>query len=175
VPFEAVDAPLDEEAAKAELQGLGAAALAEALAERKALSVAAGPEALVLGSDQTLEREDGSILGKASSPGELSEQLRSLRGRTHRLHSAAAVAELDRRLWRGAETVALRMRDFSDDFLSAYVEREYETVRWSVGGYHVEGVGAQLFEVIEGSHFALLGLPLLPLLGFLRSRGVLAS
>lgn len=175
VPFQAVEVPFDEAEMKRQLAEADAPSLAAALAEGKALSVAAGPEDLVLGSDQTLERDDGSILHKAGSREELAEQLRSLRGSMHRLHSAAVVAERGQVVWRATDTVTLRMRGFSEELLSDYLDRHYEEVRWSVGGYHVEAAGVQLFERIEGSHFAVLGLPLLPLLDFLRSRGVVRS
>lgn len=177
VPFAAVSPAFDEEAAKAELrkQQLGAGAVARALAEAKALAVAAGAGALVLGSDQTLETESGEMLDKPGSPEELARQMRLLSGKAHRLHSAAVVAEEGRPIWNATETVTMIMRPLGGDFIRSYVDQEYETVRWSVGGYHVEGRGVQLFEKIEGSHFAVLGLPLLPLLGYLRTRGILAS
>jgi septum formation protein len=175
VPFEAVAPVLDEEGAKAELQGLSAIALSEALAERKALAVSAAAGDLVLGSDQVLETQEGWRLSKPSSRDDLARQLQALGGTTHKLHSAAAVAEQGKIIWRGRESVAMTMRALSADFIQAYVDREYETVRWGVGGYHVEAGGVQLFDRIEGSHFAVLGLPLLPLLGYLRERGVLAS
>jgi septum formation protein len=73
------------------------------------------------------------------------------------------------------ETVQLSVRPLSDDFISQYLDEEYEAIRWSVGGYRIEGLGAQLFDRIEGSHFAILGMPLLPLLAFLRERGVIPS
>ena len=148
--------------------------MAEALAEMKAASVDA-PGALVLGSDQTLELADGTTLSKPGSRGELADQLRAMRGRRHWLHSAAVVMEAGAPLWRGCESVAMTMRPFGDAFLQAYLDAEYEAVRGNVGGYRIEGRGAQLFDKIEGSHFAVLGLPLLPLLAFLRSRGVMAS
>lgn len=173
VPFEAVDAKVDEEALKRERSGLEAKYLAMSLAEAKALSVVT--DALVLGSDQVLERDDGSLLEKARSRAELSDQLRWLSGRTHRLHSAAAVVEGGSIVWRGTETVLMTMRPLSEAFVEAYLDTEYETVRWSVGGYHVEGRGVQLFDRIDGSHFAVLGMPLLPLLAYLRERGVVAS
>ena len=177
VPFGTAEVGFDEESAKAELRArrLGATELALALAEAKALAVGASPEALVLGSDQVLEREDGSMLDKAGSRSELAEQLRSLSGRPHRLHSAAVAVAAGQPVWRAAETVTMHMRRFSDAFLESYLDREYDEVRWSVGGYHAEGRGAQLFERIEGSHFAVLGLPLLPLLEFLRERSVLPA
>ena len=177
VPFEVSTGDFDEESAKIELRRrrLGAAEMALGLAEEKAKSVAAGTDALVLGSDQVLEREDGSTLDKAGSREELAEQLRSLRGRTHRLHSAAAIAEAGNPVWKTVETVTLSMRPFSDAFLADYLDREWEKVRWSVGGYHAEARGGQLFDRIEGSHFAVLGMPLLPLLAFLRDQGLLPT
>jgi len=84
-------------------------------------------------------------------------------------------AKVISQLWGTTETVALAVRPLGEDFLNAYLDAEYEAVRGNVGGYRVEGLGAQLFEAIEGSHFAVLGLPLLPLLAFLRGRGILPS
>ena len=175
IPFEPVEAELDEEAAKAGLQGAGfdAIGVAEELAQLKALSVEAGDDALVLGCDQVLEREDGTILGKPSSRDELRAQLKGLAGATHRLHSAAVICERGEAKWWGLETATLTMRPLGDAFLDSYLEREWEHVRWNVGGYRIEGPGVQLFEKIEGSHFAILGLPLLPLLAYLRERGLL--
>lgn len=174
VKFELAEAELDEEAAKAGLiaAGFEPRDLAEELAQLKALSVAGG---LVLGADQVLERDDGSLLSKPGSRGEAREQLKSLSGRTHQLHSAAVIAEEGQAIWWHCESVSLTMRPLGTEFLEAYLDSEYEAIRWSVGGYHIEGLGAQLFERIEGSHFAILGLPLLPLLAFLRERGELAS
>jgi septum formation protein len=177
IPFEAVEAELDEEAAKAGLWGAGfdARGVAEELAQLKAISVEAAEGDLVLGSDQTLERDDGTLLGKPASRDEAWGQLVSLRGATHHLHSAAVIAEGGQAVWWHSETVALTMRHFTDDFLRAYLDGEWEQIRWSVGGYRIEGPGAQLFDRIEGSHFAILGMPLLPLLAYLRERGVAQS
>lgn len=175
VPFEAVPPELDEEAAKAGLEGAGfePRGVAEELAQLKALSIPAGPGDLVLGSDQILEREDGEMLSKPESREEAFDQLRALSGRTHFLHSAAVIAENGEGVWWHSESAELAMRPLSDAFLKTYLDREYEAVRWSVGGYRIEGPGAQLFERIEGSYFAVLGMPLLPLLAYLRERGVL--
>ena len=177
VAFEARSPDLDEEAAKAGLVGAGfdARGVAEELAQLKALSIAAGPGDLVLGSDQTLERDDGELLSKPESRGEARHQLRSLSGRTHYLHSAAVIAEDCEGIWWHSETVTLAMRPLGEAFLDDYLDREYEAVRWNVGSYRIEGMGAQLFEEVEGSHFAILGLPLLPLLDYLRDRGLLQS
>jgi septum formation protein len=176
VPFALADASLDEEAAKAGLDAAGFEPrdMAEMLAEMKAKSVAGG-DALVLGADQVLELDDGSMLSKAGSRAEALAQLRRLSGRTHLLHSAAVIVEHGERAWGETESVSLDVRPLGDAFLSSYLDHEYEAVRWNVGSYRVEGMGAQLFEAIHGSHFAVLGLPLLPLLAYLRRRGLLQS
>jgi septum formation protein len=174
VPFELAEAELDEEAAKGGLWGAGfdARGVAEELAQLKALSVEAAPGDLILGCDQTLERGDGTLLSKPTSRDEARGQLESLRAATHRLHSAAVIAEAGEGVWWACETVELTMRAFSDAFLDDYLDREWERIRWNVGGYRIEGPGVQLFDRIEGSHFAILGLPLLPLLAYLRERGL---
>jgi len=175
VPFETVDALFDEEAAKAAwlAEGVSPRELAARLAEGKALSVAS--DGLILGADQVLERDDGSTLSKPGSRDEAKAQLLGLAGRVHHLHSAAAIVENGATIWNHIETVALQMRPLGDAFLEEYLDREYEAIRWSVGGYRIEGPGAQLFEKIEGSHFAILGLPLLPLFAWLRERSILPS
>jgi septum formation protein len=176
VRFETIATALDEDEAKAGLiaAGFEARDLAEMLAELKARSVAAG-DALVIGADQTLELDDGSMLSKPASREEALEQLRALSGHTHFLHSAAAIAEKGERVWGETESVAMVVRELGEDFLRDYLDREYDAVRFNVGGYRVEGLGAQLFDDIDGSHFAILGLPLLPLLAYLRGRGLLES
>lgn len=177
VAFETVPAPLDEEEAKAGLLAAGFEPrdTAEMLAELKAKSVAAGPEALVIGADQVLELDDGTMLSKPGSREEALAQLRLLSGGTHYLHAAAVVVEAGERVWGETQTVAMDVRTLSEDFLQTYLDAEYEAVRFNVGAYRVEGMGAQLFEEVTGSHFAILGLPLLPLLDYLRDRSVLQS
>ncbi len=177
VPFELTPGGLDEDEAKAGLieAGFEPRDLAEMLAEMKAKAVPDAGGALVLGADQVLERNDGSLLSKPASRQEAFDQLRALRGSVHFLHSAAVVVEGGERVWGETDTAALRMRSFSDAFLSHYLDREYEAIRWSVGGYRIEGPGVQLFEEVDGSHFTILGLPLLPLLAFLRERRLLPS
>jgi len=177
VAFETVEAELDEAAAKSGLEAAGfdARGVAEELAQLKALSVDAPPGALVLGADQTLELDDGTMLSKPASRDEAHAQLRLMSGRTHALHSAAVViADGETMFWQ-SETAELSMRPLSDAFIEHYLDREYEAIRWSVGGYRIEGPGVQLFERIEGSHFAVLGLPLLPLLAFFRERGLIPA
>lgn len=177
VGFLPAEASVDEVAAKAELRagGLDAAALACALADLKARSVAAAPTQLVLGADQTLECDDGVTLDKPRSRAEAAEQLAALSGRTHRLHSAAAIAERGSIAWRQMESVTLTMRPLGADFLRAYLDAEYDAIRHNVGGYRIEGPGIQLFDSIEGSSFAIMGLPLLPLLRYLRERRMMPS
>jgi septum formation protein len=177
VPFETVEAELDEAAAKGGLEAAGfdARGIAEELAQLKALSVEAADDVLVLGSDQTLELDDGIMLSKPDSREDALDQLRALSGRTHLLHASAVIAQGGEAVWWHSDTVELTMRRLGTAFLEDYLDREYEQVRWSVGGYRIEGLGAQLFERIEGSHFAILGMPLLPLLGYLRERGLLKS
>jgi septum formation protein len=177
VPFATAPAALDEASAKQGLLEAGFVPrdLAEMLAEMKARGVTAGDGELVLGADQVLEREDGSLLSKPGSREEARAQLSSLSGRTHFLHSAAVVVEQGERVWGRTETVAMHVRELGGAFLDGYLDREYEAVRRNVGAYRVEGLGAQLFDAIDGSHFAVLGLPLLPLLDYLRERGVLAK
>jgi septum formation protein len=177
VAFETVPAALDEEEAKAGLiaAGFEPRDLAEMLAEMKAKSVVAGADALVIGADQVLELDDGTMLSKPGSRDEALAQLRAMSGGTHYLHSAAVAVERGERVWGETETVAMDVRKLSEAFLQAYLDAEYEAVRCNVGAYRIEGLGAQLFEEVEGSHFAILGLPLLPLLHYLRERGLLKS
>jgi len=173
VPFEAIDSGLDEALAKAALKGQPPRAVAEALAEDKALAGAGQrPGALVIGADQTLEL-GGALFDKAETLAEARRRLIALRGRAHQLHSAIAVARDGHVLWREVATATLTMRDFSDAYLDGYLERNRRAALASVGAYELEGEGAQLFEAIEGDFFAILGVPLLGLLAFLRDAGAL--
>ncbi len=146
------------------------AAVAAALAKAKALSVSRHAAGLVIGADQTLEL-DGVLFSKPRGSADLRDQLNTLRGRSHRLHAAAAVAQGDVVLWAQTETVTLAVRDFSPQFLDSYVDRNAAAVLDCVGGYRFEGEGVQLFDRVEGDYFAILGLPLLGLLAFLRAQG----
>ncbi len=178
VPHKALRPLVDEAAVKAQLasRNLSAPALAEALALEKANSLADMPmPGLILGCDQVLECHDGTLLDKAESLGELTAQLRRLSGDTHWLHSAAVIVEDHLPVWRATESAGMTVRPLSEAFIADYVAREGEALLGCVGGYRIEGLGAQLFSAVEGSHFAILGLPLLPLLDFLRVRGVIAA
>ncbi|MFM9979016.1 MAG: Maf family protein [Sphingomonadaceae bacterium] len=176
IAVDVVPSRVDEESAKASLraQGLDARDLADALAELKALKVSnARPADCILGCDQTLVLDDGTILDKPDD--NLFTQLRALSGKRHRLHSAVVAVERGQPIWRHVETVTLTMRPLSDEFIVDYVAREGAMVAGCVGGYRIEGFGVQLFSRIEGSHFAILGLPLLPLLEWLRARGTIPA
>ncbi|MGP1282265.1 MAG: Maf family protein [Parasphingopyxis sp.] len=175
VPFDAMAAGVDEEAAKASLcaDGIFARNLADALAELKALKLSRRfPEALVLGCDQVASL-DTRIFDKAESREEARAHLAALRGETHSQTSAAVICEGGRPVWRHVDVAKLAMRDFSDAFLEAYLDAEWPAIGGCAGGYRLEGRGAQLFARIDGSHFTILGLPLLPLLDYLRARGVM--
>lgn len=172
-----VDVPrVDEEAAKASLRagGMKPRDQADALAELKALSVSQRRPGFVIGADQMLAVE-GRVLDKPKDAAEAREHLLALRGRAHELLTAAVVARDGAVIWRHIETPRLRMRTFSDEFLEDYLSRAGEKVLRSVGAYQLEGLGAQLFERVEGDYFSVLGLPLLPLLAFLREHKVVRA
>lgn len=175
VPFQAVSPVTDERAIEDALGDVAPLVVAATLAQRKALAVPGGASTLVLGCDQVLETADGDVLSKAGTIAALRAQLVQLRGTHHRLISAAEIAEDGDIVWRASETATLHMRAFSDDFLDAYLAQEGKAALACVGGYRIEGFGAQLFDAIDGSHFAIMGLPLLPLLAYLRERGVVAA
>jgi len=178
VTFE-IDKPnVDEDLATASLAAAGTSPrdTADALAQLKALKVSARhPQALVLGSDSVVELEDGSTLAKPGSRDEAAAHLRRLSGHRHRLHSAAVIAEGGRPVWREVDTATLFVRPLGEDFIAAYLDAEWPAIAGCVGCYRIEARGAQLFARVDGSQFTILGLPLLPVLDYLRVRGVLAS
>ena len=168
-------ADIDETAVKADMRRDGAAAEAVAveLATRKAQAVAARhPESLVIGADQMLDAA-GQWIDKPADRVSAARQLANLSGRAHRLISAAVVLEAGREIWRTAEAATLHMRQLSPAFIDYYLDRMGSAAFTSVGGYQLEGLGAQLFTKIEGDYFTILGLPLLPLLAFLRKHGII--
>jgi septum formation protein len=167
-------ADVDEAAIKAAASG-GAAATAMRLAEAKAARVSAvAPGALVIGADQMLVCE-GRIFSKPRDLADASAQLRALRGRRHELVTAACVVRDGATIWSHAETPNLAMRDVSDAFLETYLAAEGEKICACVGAYRLEGLGIQLFDSVAGDYFAVLGLPLMNLLAFLRSAGAIQA
>ncbi len=177
VVHEVIRPQVDEDAAKAAhlARGTPPRDLADALAELKAAKVSARrPGALVLGCDSTVATAAGGPIDKAATREESQAQLSVLRGTTHELWSAAVLCRDGRPIWRHVDGATLAMRGFSDAFLDGYLDAEWPAIGGCVGGYRLEGLGAQLFARIEGSHFTVMGLPLLPLLEQLRVLGVVA-
>ncbi len=174
VPCHFEAAAVDEEELKLSLRAEGAAAArtAEALAEVKARHVSRRhPGALVIGADQMLDCE-GTWFDKPPDLDHAAGHLRALSGRRHSLFSAVCVLRDGQRLWHHVEEARLTMRVLGDDFIRDYLAAVGPQVCSSVGAYQLEGRGAQLFSKIEGDYFTILGLPLLPLLDFLRNHGV---
>lgn len=177
VAFDIQVARIDEDAVRASLQSENASPrdIADTLAELKAQRVAAKhPDALVIGCDQILA-VDQDIFTKPETPAAALAQLHALRGRKHQLLSAAVIYGEGKPLWRHVGVVRLHMRDASDDYLAAYVDRNWDSIRHAVGAYKLEEEGVQLFTRIEGDYFNVLGLPLLELLSYLTLRGTLPS
>jgi septum formation protein len=170
----ALPSGVDEAAQKAGFSG-PPPALALALAQAKAAAVAlTHPAAFVIGADQLLVC-DGKIFGKPTNLSEAAAYLRAFSGRPHELITAVCVMQGDTVLWTHIEQPRLTVRPLSEAFIARYLAAEGATILSCAGAYRLEGWGAQLFERIEGDYFAILGLPLLALLGFLRSSGALAG
>lgn len=170
-----IPARVDEAAIRASLEAEGAAPrdVADALAEAKARKISLRETAaLVIGCDQVLDL-DGETLSKAANVDDAAAQLRRLRGRQHSLFSAAVVCEAGRPVWRHVGRVQLTMRDLSEEYLSGYLERNWQSAGQSVGVYKLEEEGVRLFSRIDGDYFTGLGLPLTELLGYLTLRGVI--
>ena len=175
VVFGVEDAGVDEDAIKVAMAGAAPTELAVELAMAKALAVSRrDPDAWVLGADQVLAF-DGGLMSKAGSLDEARARLAAIRGRTHELHSAAALAHDGTVVWFGVDTARMRVRAFSDAFLDAYLAAEGKELLACVGSYRLEGMGAQLFEAVEGDYFTVLGLPLWPVLAELRRAGVIPT
>ena len=173
IAFEVIGASVDETAVKAAMQAEGASArdIADTLAEFKARRVAGrAPDRLVLGADQVLVCE-GRSLDKPRDLAEARAHLEFLRGKTHELLSAAVVYERGAPVWRHVGRAQLTTRPFSDRFLDHYLDAHGEALLTSVGAYQLEAGGSQLFTRVQGDYFSVLGLPLLEVLGFLRTRG----
>jgi septum formation protein len=174
--FEQVGSGVDEDALKDALRAEGAsvAKQADLLAETKALKVSVSRPGIVLGCDQMLDL-DGEGLDKVATRAEAAATLRRLRGKTHVLQGAIVACIEGAPVWRHLAQPKLRMRNFSDAFIEDYLDRIGDAAFESVGCYQLEGLGSQLFDRIDGDYFSILGMPLLPLMGWLRDRGVLPA
>lgn len=174
IAFEAIPADIDERGLQQSTGTASPEQIAVLLARAKALAVSSRYRPrFVIGADQTLALGE-HLFSKASSRTQAAAQLRALAGRTHELHSAIAIAYNGEILFSDVSVARMTMRALDDESISAYLEAAAEAVTTSVGAYQLEGLGVHLFERIEGDHFTILGLPLLPLLDFLRGRRLLA-
>ena len=172
VEFEVVPACVDEDSEKT--RHVDPSKLAETLAIKKALSVSKNQPAWVIGSD-SVASVDGRRFDKPADRQQAAEHLRSFSGKALRLTSAAALARDGDIAWSLIDTATLSVRPLSDEFIDAYLDAEWPEVGYCAGAFRLEGRGIQLFDSIEGSYFTILGMPLLPLLGALRERRVIAS
>jgi len=177
VPFTVSPVRIDEETIRRALEAENARPrdIADTLAEMKARKVAERhPQDLVLGCDQVLDLK-GKVLSKPDSPQMALDQLTQLRGQSHKLLSAAVLYHEAKPIWRFIGEARLTMRSVSDTYLSDYIERNWESIRHSVGAYKLEEEGSRLFSAVDGDYFTVLGLPLLPLLGYLGDRGFIPT
>jgi septum formation protein len=174
IDFESVPADFNERELQQSSGLTSPGEIAALLAREKAVIVSSRhPDRFVVGADQTLALSDG-LFSKPSGRAQAAEQLRALAGRTHELHSAVAVVGDGKVLFVDVAVARMTMRPLDDQAISTYLDAAGEAVTTSVGAYQLEGLGAHLFERIDGDHFTILGLPLLPLLEFLRGRQLLA-
>ncbi len=167
-------ARVDEESIRASLiaENSKARDIADCLADAKAQKVSSKVSGWVLGADQVLDF-GGQTFSKPESQQDLASQLEQLSGNDHDLYSAAVIYKDGAAIWRFVGVARMSMRILSKEFIASYVEDQFEAVQSSVGGYHIEGAGAQLFSKIQGDYFSVLGLPLLNILDFLRVQGEL--
>ena len=170
--FDVRSPDFDEEPAKR--GGLEGEKLVRMLAEGKALSIAAEPDDWLIGSDSSVS-VDGIRYSKPRDRSEAAAHLRAFSGRTMLLSSGVALARAGRVEWSHAETARLQVRPLNDAFIEEYLDEEWPEVGYCVGVFRMEGRGVTLFDRVEGSHFTILGMPLIPLLGALRQRGLMPS
>ncbi len=171
VSFDAQSADLDERALEAKLADADPATVALELAKAKALAIPTS-DSLVLGSDSLVSVE-GRRFDKPTSKDNAAEHLRIFSGKVMQLHSGAAIARGGEIIWHHGDRADLYVRELSEDFIASYLDAEWPEVSYCVGVFRIEAMGVQLFERIEGDHFTVLGMPLLPVLGALRTFGEL--
>lgn len=171
--YEVIVRPVDEAAIKEAMLSENSRLrdIADALAEAKAMRVSRQESGLVIGADQIMVMDD-TLFDKPKDMDEVRERLLSMRGKKHELVGAVVICENGTPVWRHMCRTKLWVREFSEEFLDWYIKTEGEALTKSVGAYRFEGPGAQLFEKVEGGFFAILGLDLLPVLDYLRTRGV---
>ena len=177
VLYEALPAHVDEAAVTDALvaEGQPVRNIADALAELKAVKISARlPAALVIGSDSMVS-VDGRLFDKPAGRDGAERHLRAFSDKEMRLSSAVVVAEAGAPVWRHVEEARLQVRPLSDAFIAAYLDNEWPAIAGCVGCFRIEGLGVQLFSSVRGDHFTILGMPLLPLLGYLRTRGAMLS
>jgi septum formation protein len=175
ISFSSVKPNIDEDAVKSSLlnENYSPRDIADVLAELKASKISLkNPDSLVLGCDQILEFE-GSILKKPSSKNMAVQQLMKISGKKHTTYSAAVMFENAQPIWRFIGKADLFSQNNSEGYISDYVNRNWDSIKNSVGGYKIEEEGCRLFTKINGDHFSILGLPLLEVLNFLCIRGVI--
>jgi septum formation protein len=173
----AMPARIDEETIRQSLESEQAKPqdIADALAEMKARKLAEKhPDVLVLGCDQVLAFND-NIYAKPETIAEARSQLQTFRGETHKLISAIVLYDAGKPIWRHISTAKLTMRNASDTYIDGYLARNWPSIQHSVGGYKLEEEGIRLFTTIEGDYFTILGLPLLPLISYLGTRGFIET
>ncbi|WP_422059386.1 Maf family protein [Sphingopyxis sp.] len=172
--FDSSPAHVDEEALTASLLAAGQTPrnIADALAEAKAVKISSRLRGVtVIGADSTLALDDGTMLAKPETPDEAAAHLRRMAGTRHRLFSAAVAAQDGTPVWRAIGEAKLWMRPLSDAFIADYVAQNWDSIRWTVGCYEIEGAGVQLFDRVEGDPWTIIGMPMLPLLAWLRATG----
>jgi septum formation protein len=175
VPFRVIKSDVDEDAIKRANPTLEPAKMATLLGMEKACEVSRDhPEALVLGADQTMEL-NGQLLDKLPQRALARDRLMSMRGKAHYLHAGLCLARGGEPVWQNEQTSTLYVRDFTPQFLDYYLENAGDELTASVGAYAYEGLGAQLFERVDGDFYAILGMPLNPLLEALRGFGIVET
>lgn len=174
--FEVIVKPVDEAAIKEAMLSESARLrdIADALAEAKSMRVSRLEQGLVIGADQIMVM-DKQLFDKPKTIDEARERLKLMRGKTHYLIGAVVICENANPVWRHMAKTKLTMREFTDEFLENYIEKEGELLTKSVGAYRFEGLGAQLFSHVDGDFFSILGLSLLPVMDYLRTRGAISS